>query len=88
MMPRKKRELKPLKQEFIKAIKAREYLIDNGQSVVVIKFPDNTGTVLVRMPGEKGAVEWKRVVRIKNYLSKIAPDAKGSNAEKVLKVME
>ena len=87
-MPRKKREPKPLKQEFIKAIKAREYLIDNGQSVVVIKFPDSTGTVLVRMPGEKGTAEWKRVVRIKNYLNKIAPEAKGSNAEKILKIME
>ena len=29
-MPRKKKEPKKLKQEFIKAIEAREYLIDNG----------------------------------------------------------
>ncbi len=67
---------------------AREYLIDNGQSVLVIKFPDNTGTVLVRMPGDKGAAEWTRVVRIKNYLNKIAPEAKGSNAERIIKIME
>jgi hypothetical protein len=87
-MPRRKREPKKLKQEFIKAIKAREYLLDNGQSVVVINFPDGTGTVLIRMPAKVGSAEWRRVVRQKNYLAKIAPEIKGPSEEKIKKILE
>jgi len=87
-MPRKKREPKKLKQEFIKAIEAREYLIDNGQSVMLLKFPDGTGTVLLRQPSKKGDAEWNRVVRQKNYLAKIDPKAGGTIEEKILKIMK
>ena len=86
-MPRKKREPKKLKQEFIKAIQAREYLIDNGQSVMLLKFPDGTGTVLLRMPSKKGDAEWTRVVRQKNYLAKIDPKVDGTIEEKVQKII-
>jgi hypothetical protein len=87
-MPRRKREPKKLKQEFIKAIEAREFLIDNGQSVLLVKFPDGTGTVLLRSPTKKtGHAEWSRVVRQKNYLAKIDPKADGSIEEKITKIL-
>jgi hypothetical protein len=86
-MPRKKREPKKLKQEFIKAIEAREYIIDNGQSVMLIKFPDGTGTVLLRMPSKKGTADWTRVVRQKNYLAKIDAKAGGTIEEKIQKII-
>lgn len=86
-MPRKKREPKKLKQEFIKAIEAREYLIDNGQSVLLLKFPDGTGTVLLRTPSKKGNADWTRVVRQKNYLAKIDPKAEGTIEDKINKIM-
>ena len=87
-MPRKKREPKKLKQEFIKAIQAREYLIDNGQSVLLLSFPDGTGTVLLRQPSKKGDADWVRVVRQKNYLAKIDAKAEGTIEEKIQKIMK
>ena len=87
-MPRRKREPKKLKQEFIKAIEAREYIIDNGQSVMLIKFPDGTGTVLLRMPSKKGDADWLRVVRQKNYLAKIDKKVEGTIEEKIHKIMK
>ena len=87
-MPRKKKEPKKLRQEFIKAIEAREYLIDNGQSVMLLKFPDGTGTVLLRTPSKKGNADWTRVVRQKNYLAKIDTKADGTIEEKILKIMK
>jgi len=86
-MPRRKREPKKLKQEFIKAIEAREYLIDNGQSVLLLKFPDGTGTVLLRSPSKKGNADWVRVVRQKNYLAKIDAKVDGTIEEKIGKIM-
>ena len=87
-MPRKKKEPKKLRQEFIKASEAREYLIDNGQSVMLLKFPDGTGTVLLRTPSKKGNADWTRVVRQKNYLAKIDTKADGTIEEKILKIMK
>lgn len=87
-MPRRKREPKKLKQDFIKAIEAREYLIENGQSVMLLKFPDGTGTVLLRQPSKKADAEWTRVVRQKNYLAKIDPKAEGTIEEKIQKILK
>jgi hypothetical protein len=86
-MPRKKKVPKKLKQEFIKAIKTREYLLDNGQSILLVKFPDGTGTVLMRVPSDKGVAKWDRVVRQKNYLKKIDPKADGSIEDKINKIV-
>jgi len=87
-MARRKREPKKLKQEFIKAIKAREYLLDNGQHVIVMRFPDGTGTVLMKVPSGKSYAEWKRVVRQKNYLKKIMPKAEGGIYDKIGAIIE
>jgi len=87
-MARRKREPKKLKQEFIKAIKAREYLLDNGQQVIVMRFPDGTGTVLMKVPSGKSYAEWKRVVRQKNYLKKIMPKAEGGIYDKIGAIIE
>jgi hypothetical protein len=54
---------------------------------MLIKFPDGTGTVLLRMPSKKGDAEWTRVVRQKNYLAKIDSKVDGTIEEKIQKII-
>ena len=55
---------------------------------MLLKFPDGTGTVLLRTPSKKGNADWTRVVRQKNYLAKIDTKADGTIEEKILKIMK